>query len=213
MSEILLRDCVHDLTRRHIRRDGPTKGHWEDGLLDQLDQAITAIGRDGSAPSEPAVPINVSAMKLQQSTARKVRAEQWERHGETQKPVAEILLEWADEENGDTHLTHVTLDLVDAIRALLEPPPVKPRPLWMPCYDCGRMWIPGEDGERKPAVTVRTHDDTGAMLSPAKMEMACAHCGKTRTGEHEMAWPLKVMKDQSKHRGSQNHTGVISVVG
>lgn len=208
MPEVTLRDCVHDLTRRHIRRDGPTRGQWEDALLDQLDAAISTIGKDGGVSSEPSTPINLNAMKLQQQVAQTVRDEQWERGGETQMPVVDILREWEEETDEDQHLTHVVLDLVDQIRRQLEPPPVKRRPLWMPCYDCGRMWVPGDDGERKPAVTVRTHDDMGKMLSPAEMEMGCAHCGTTRTGEHEMAWPLKVMKDTPKRR-QVNYTGVV----
>ena len=208
-AEVSLADNVHDLTRRHVRRDGPTKGHWEDGLLGQLATAVTSIGRDGAQTSEPGVPVNVAALDMQRSIAKTIRAEQWERHGDAEQPVEAILTEWAEAEAGDMHLAHVTLDIVDQIRALLEPPPVKRRPLWASCYWCGRFWIEDHNGDRKPAVTVGTHNELGKMLSPAEMNLRCDACGESRTGEKDMAWPLKVMKDTRRAKAEKNYMAVV----
>lgn len=199
-ADITLGDNVHDLTRRHVRREGPTKGQWEDGLLDQLEAAVSTIGRDGAQASEPGVPVNVAALDLQRKTARTIRAEQWERHGDAEQPVTAILAEWAEEEAGNAHLIHITLDIIDEVRALLEPPPVKRRPMWASCYWCGRFWTVDANGDRKPAVTIGTHDELGKMLSPAEMNLSCDACGESRTGEKDMAWPLKVMKDARSRR-------------
>lgn len=207
-DQVALRDCVHDLVRRHLRRDGPTKGQWEDGLLDQLEEAVTSIGRDGAQAAETPVPVNVAALDLQRKTARTIRAEQWERHRDPEQPVAAILAEWAEEEAGDMHLAHVTLDIIDEIRALLEPPPVKRRPMWAACYWCGAFWVTDNNGDRKPAVTVGTHDDLGKMLSPAEMNLRCDACGESRTGERDMAWPLKVMKDMRARGGRESYASV-----
>lgn len=208
-AEVSLADNVHDLTRRHIRRSGPTKGQWEDALLDQLGEAVTSIGRDGAQAAETPVPVNVAALDLQRKTAQTIRAEQWERNGDAEQPVTAILAEWVEEEATDIHLAHVTLDIVDEIRALLEPPPVKRRPMWASCYWCGRFWVTDGNGDRKPAVTIGTHDDLGKMLSPAEMNLSCEACGESRTGEKDMAWPLKVMKDTRARGRRENHTAVV----
>lgn len=194
MPDITLRDCVHDLTRRHIRRDGPLRGQWEDALLVQLDEAVTGIGNNGGkASNETAAPINIKAMDMQRDIAKTVRDQEYDRGGDAQRPVREILTDWAEDADADKHLVHVTLDLVDEIREAIEPQ-VKPIPLDQACPDasCGKRRVRERDETgawvNRPALRVHCRDETGKGIAIRDWTAKCSACGREWHGTQELAW-------------------------
>lgn len=193
-QQITLRDAVHDLTRRHIRRDGPTKGQWEDGLLDQLEDAVTGIGNNGGkAGNETPAPVNIRAMDVQRDVAKTVRDHEHDRRGDAQRPVADILTEWADDADADKFLVHVTMDLIDQIREAIEPQ-VKPIPLDQACPDasCGKRRVRVRDDAgawvNRPALQVHCRDENGHGIGINDWTAQCSACGREWHGAQELAW-------------------------
>lgn len=202
MSDITLGDCVHDLTRRHIRRDGPTKGKWEDALLDQLDAAVTGIGnKGGKSTNDPAAPVNIRAMDVQREVADTVRKEARERGEEDQRPVREILVSWADDGASDQHLTRVTMGIIDQIKEAIEPQ-VKPIPLDQACPDpsCGKRRVRQQDETgawvKRPALLVHCRDEDGKGVAISKWSAYCAACGREWQGTHELAWLGRMLTEE-----------------
>lgn len=193
MTDITLRDCVHDLTRRHIRRGGPTRGKWEDALLDQLENAVHPSKGAGGSAQEGHSPVNITAMDVQRDVARTVRKEAVRRGEEGQRPVHDILLDWAEGGVTDLYLTRVTMDLIDDIREAIEPQ-VKPIPLDQACPDpsCGKRRIRQQDETgawvNRPALHVHCRDENGDGVAISKWTARCAACGREWHGKHELAW-------------------------
>lgn len=192
MPDITLRDLVHDLVRRHLRRDGPLKGQWEDALLDQLEEAVTGIGNNGGkASNEAAVPVNIRAMDTQRNIAKTIRREAVERGEEDQRPVKDILAGWS--ESGDSHLIRVLLDIIDDIREAIEPQ-VKPIPLDQACPDasCGKRRVREQDETgawvKRPALLVHCRDEQGKGIAINDWTARCAACGREWHGAQELAW-------------------------
>lgn len=190
-TEVSLADNVHDLTRRHIRRDGPTKGQWEDGLLDQLDAAVHPTKGAGGSAQEGHSPVNIKAMDTQRDVAKKIRDEASERGEEGQRPVREILADWPS--TGDPHLTHVTLDVIDTIREAIDPQ-VKPIPLDQACPDasCGKRRVREQDDTgawvKRPALAVHCRDENGKGIAISHWTARCSACGREWHGAQELAW-------------------------
>lgn len=203
-QQVTLADNVHDLTRRHIRRHGPTRGQWEEGLLDQLEDAVTGIGNNGGqAGNETPAPINIKALDTQRSIAETVRDHEHKRGGDTQRPVDSILAEWADDADADEFLVHVTLDLIDEIREAIEPQ-VKPIPLDQACPDasCGKRRIREQDETgawvSRPALRVHCRDETGHGIAISKWTAQCSSCGRQWHGAHELAWLSRLLWGESE---------------
>lgn len=190
-----LADHIHQLVRPHMTRRPDGKITRQDALLDQLATAIHTNGRDGSATSEPGLPINGRALDLWKTIDTQVRQEELERAGTMRGIPGQIIERWETEQrhNWVSHLEHVTLDLIDQITQLLDPPP-KRRKLREPCPACGEQWDYTGDGDREPCLTAGTHDEHGAMLKPADYDVSCSACGAEWRGQ-SLTWVLQVIAD------------------
>lgn len=202
MPDITLQDCVHDLTRRHIRRDGPLKGQWEDALLDQLDQAVHPSKGSGGAVQEGHAPVNIAAMDTQRDVAATIRSEAMDAGEEPQRPVPEILKEWA-EGPSDQHRTHVLLDAIDRIRETVEPQ-VKPIPLDQACPDvsCGVRRVRQKDDAgswvRRPALHVYCRDERGLGIGINDWTARCSACGREWRGASELSWLGRMLNGEAQ---------------
>lgn len=201
MPDITLRDCVHDLTRRHIRRDGPLRGQWEDALLDQLNEAVHPTRGSGGSVQEGFAPVNVKAMDVQRDTARAIRAEARERGEEDQRPVLQVLRDW--EHETDAHLARVLLDVLDEIREAIEPQ-VKPIPLDQACPDvsCGKRRVREQDDTgawvNRPALLVHCRDEQGRGIGINDWTARCSACGREWHGAQELAWLGRMLNGASE---------------
>ena len=163
-------------------------------MLVQLDEAVTGIGNNGGkASNETAAPINIKAMDMQRDIAKTVRDQEYDRGGDAQRPVREILTDWAEDADADKHLVHVTLDLVDEIREAIEPQ-VKPIPLDQACPDasCGKRRVRERDETgawvNRPALRVHCRDETGKGIAIRDWTAKCSACGREWHGTQELAW-------------------------
>lgn len=201
MTDITLRDCVHDLVRPHIRRDGPLKGQWEDALLDQLEEAVHPTRGSGGSVQEGFSPVNIKAMDAQRDIASTVRREAVERGDDDQRPVKDILGDWG--ELDDQHLARVCLDLVDSIREAIEPQ-VKPIPLDQACPDasCGKRRVREQDETgawvNRPALLVHCRDEQGKGIGINHWTARCASCGREWHGAQELAWLGRMLNGVSE---------------
>ncbi|TLP70684.1 DUF7341 domain-containing protein [Nesterenkonia sphaerica] len=195
MPNIKLRETVHDLTRRHIRRDGLLHGQWEDALLDQLQEAVTVIGSgSGGATTETAAPANLLAVDTQNAIAEDVRDTARARGEDWQQPVKAILQHWGDHAtDDDMRLTDLALDIADRIRGAIERQ-VKPIPLDHACPvdSCAKRHIRQQDeaGDwvKRPALLVTCRDDNGTGLGFRDWVVHCAACGAWWQGCEAIAW-------------------------
>lgn len=207
MPDITLRDCVHDLTRRHIRHDGPLKGQWEDALLEQLEEAVSPSKGAGGAAAEGHAPVNIKAMDVQRDLAKTVRRKAIARNEEDQRPVPDILHDWAENDpDHDQHLAHVLLDIIDEIRAAIEPQ-VKPIPLDQACPDasCGKRRVREQDETgawvNRPALLVHCRDEQGKGIGINHWTARCASCGREWHGAQELAWLGRMLADTPEREG------------
>lgn len=202
MPSITLQDAVHDLTRRHIRRDGPLKGQWEDALLDQLEQAVHPSRGSGGGKSEGHAPVNITAMDTERDVAEMIRSEAYEAGEESQRPITDILSDWADGP-GDQHRKHVLLDIIDKIREAVEPQ-VKPIPLDQACPDvsCGVRRVRQKDDTgswvRRPALSVYCRDEHGFGIGINDWTARCAACGREWHGASELSWLGRMLNGTMK---------------
>ncbi|MGJ9405272.1 hypothetical protein ACHABQ_02970 [Nesterenkonia aurantiaca] len=187
-----LNDNIHQLINPHplTRPDGTMardiRGQliYQPALLDQLATAIHTKGRDGAATSEPGVPINTRAIDLWRELDTDARNEEHERTGSMTGTLGSIIERWTREprENHQDHLEHVTLDMADRIKNLLEPAPRR-RKLRQPCPSCGEHWTLNGEGDREPCLTAGTHDPDGLLRHPHDYDVTCAACGAQWSGE------------------------------
>jgi hypothetical protein len=158
-------------------------------LLDQLEAAVTAETRAGSAGAGGvSLPIGVGALSLLQDIERDARDHQNELIPSFAGTLKALIESWAVEDiNGEwlAFLEHVTLDWIDQISAIIAPskPPWRPH---RPCPSCGLRY--GGD-ERRPNLQIHCWDDEGKLLrDPESTWWAeCVHCGAA-WGPSQMKW-------------------------
>lgn len=203
MPGLALNDNVHDLTRRHVRREGHMKGQWEEALLDQLDAAITQIGTNGGKSSgESSLPVSIKAIDTQRSVTRTIKDHEHDRGGNPQRPIRDILVSWSEDADAGQYLEHVTADLITEIRGSVEPR-VKPIPLDHACPDpsCGKRRVKELDEAgswvQRPALFVQCRDTEGKGLAISEWAAHCAACGREWRGANDMAWLGRMVNEMS----------------
>lgn len=191
-----LRDNIHQLIRAHLTKRPDGKIVRQDSLLDQLASAVHTSKGGRRDTSETPLPINAAAIELWKSLDTQVRREEADRTGRPSGTLGGLIAGWENEQRTEwvQHLEHATLDLIDQINELLDPPP-KRRKLREPCPACGEQWVYDRaTGDRDPCLTAGTHDEEGAMRQPADYDVACAACGAEWRGEN-LTWVLQVISD------------------
>jgi hypothetical protein len=166
-----------------------------DPLLSQLAAAIHPSGGGRGDSSEQPIPVDTRAIDLWATLDTQARAEELDRAGTARGTLGAIITRWETETRPTTvtHLEHVTLDIIDQITNLLDPPP-KRRPLRKPCPACDQTWVLNSDGDRVSALTAGTQDAEGAMLPPSEYDVTCSACDAVWTGR-ELTWLLQVIAD------------------
>lgn len=190
-----LRDNIHRLVRPHMTRRPDGKHTTVDPLLSQLAAAVHTSRGGRRDSNETPLPVNAAAMDLWAALDTQARAEELDRTGTARGTLGAIITRWETESRPTTvtHLEHVTLDIIDQITNLLDPPP-KRRPLRKPCPACDQTWVLNGDGDRASALTAGTHDAEGAMLPPSEYDVTCSACDAVWTGQ-ELTWLLQVIAD------------------
>lgn len=189
-----LRDNLHQLASEHLRTGPDNKPHKVPALLGELRNAVTpgnsmSGGGANGAPS----PINVSALDLLGEIEAAAKSDYYEMTGVHWTKSVERLLPWIAgldlTPEWDNYLSHVTLEWVDKINALLWP--VKPRRklVGKVCPSCG--WATyGE--ERKTCLSLGCWDTEGAMKKIGDWDIECASCEAGWTGE-QMIFLLRAL--------------------
>ncbi len=190
-----LRDHIHQLIRPHATRRPDGQFIKQPALLDQLAGAVKTSSGGRRDSSETPLPINAAAIDLWKNIDQTLRDEEQERAGTMRGTPGGILQRWENEQRDEWtgHLAHVTLDIIDQITQLIDPPP-KRRKLRKPCPACGEEWDYTADGDREPCLTAGTHDEHGAMLKPADYDVSCSACGAEWRGQ-QLTWVLQVIAD------------------
>jgi hypothetical protein len=152
----------------------------------------------GGASGAPS-PINVSALDLLGEIEAAAKSDYYEMTGVRWTKSVERLLSWIAgldlTPEWDSYLSHVTLDWVDKINALLWP--VKPRRklVGKVCPSCG--WATyGE--ERKTCLSLGCWDDEGGVLPPGQWDIECASCEAGWAGD-QIAWLITALDAPSEN--------------
>lgn len=191
-----LRDNIHQLIRPHMTKRPDGKIVTRPALLDQLSEAVHTSKGGRRDTSETPLPINAAAIELWRALDTQARREEQDRTGRPRGHLGGIISRWESETRAEwvQHLEHATLDIIDQISDLLDPPP-KRRKLREPCPACGERWVYDKaTGDRDACLTAGTHDSEGAMRQPADYDVACAACGAEWRGK-QLTWVLQVISD------------------
>lgn len=190
-----LRENVHRLTSDYLTTGHDGKPATRPALLVELQGAVKP-GNDGtgSASASRPLPINADAVDLIQRIKHDAHVDHYEMRGfRFRGTISELLNSYlipvyadlTDEWND--YLSHVTLDWVDAIDALVRPR--KPRrKLTVPCPHCGEMFY-GE--ERAVCVTANVWGEGEEMLPTARWDVRCGGCESEWVGQDAVKWFLR----------------------
>ena len=190
-----LTDNVHQLVREHLKTGPDGKAHKVPALLDDLRRAVTpGNSMSGGGASGAPSPINVSALDLLRDIETDARRDYQEVTGyswpgtlegllQTVAAMDELSAEWSN------YLTHVTLEWIGAITAMLWP--VKPRRklVGKVCPSCGYATY-GE--ERKTCLSLGCWDDAGNMRPIGTWDIECASCEAGWSGD-QVAYLLRAL--------------------
>lgn len=191
-----LRDCVHTLTREHLKINDDGALVHAPALLAVLRAACTsdfAVSRGGGGGE--GMVVNSRAVKIEEDIKAEALNEHFEMTGkEYQGRIVDLIQSWADL-SGDyeEYLGRVLLDWIDSIHAMLEAkrPPWRPS---MPCPSCSQRFY---GAEREPCIAVYFWDDEADIIAPPALWIAkCDGCGMEWNGDN-LKW-LRAAGDTPK---------------
>lgn len=174
---------VRILTQPHVAYSPAKKIVTAKPLLTQLTEADNGGGRPTT--NERPVPVHLTAIALWQDLEHEAQQHRYEMTEDDSGGLWAIIESWAHVEDDEwkKFLEHVTLDWIDRITNVIEPPRPR-RPLMQPCSACGEKYTPGKDGKRIPAVTAWVWDGLGEQVAkPDTWEVRCDSCGSQWTGK------------------------------
>lgn len=178
---------IHELTRPHLPAGATLDTEPVPALLEQLDAAVTAETRAGSAGSnEPAIPLGTGSLALKQDIDWRARDEHYRLTGSDTGTLAAIIQAWATITDHEwvVFLEHVTQDWIDQIRQILTPtkPPYRPA---VPCPSCGVLYNSNGEG---PGLRVHCWAEDENPLPLGEWTAECVHCGAGWQDAEAMGW-------------------------
>lgn len=172
---------VHRLTRPHLT----TMAGKIVTMPPMLTQLTMGCGSANTAvSSETRLPVSVRAIALWQDMEHEARDHQYARTGDDSGRLWQIVASWesVDDAEWAAYLEGVTLDFIDRIANIIDPPRPR-RPLRQPCASCGQRWHYDADGQRSEAVTAWVWDESGSVGKLENWEVACTACGAQWVGK------------------------------
>lgn len=178
----LLKSNIHQLVNEHVVQDHLGGYAPNEPLLDQLAAAVVPdTGGGQSSSGGPKVPVNVTAVALQQDIQREAREDYEALFIQDTPSLTAILEAWAQAKFTDeweAYLERKTGEWCTKINKLLSP--LKPYHPSRPCPSCGQRYH-GED--RNPTLSVHWLTKAGDTAHPQDWKMDCAACKASWEGE------------------------------
>jgi hypothetical protein len=179
-----LRDSVHVLTRPHLKTNDDGALVHAPALLAELRAACTSNqGAQGGGTGGGGMVVNSLAVKIETDIKNEALNEHFEMTGkEYQGRIVDLIQSWSDlGGEWEPYLAKITLEWIDAIRAMLEAkrPPWRPS---MPCPSCSQRFY---GAEREPCIAVYYWDDEAEAIAPPSVWIAkCDGCGAEWNGDN-----------------------------
>jgi hypothetical protein len=190
-----LKDNAHQLSREHLKMDRDGKAHKVPALLEDLRRAVTPghAGSAGGGLSGPPIPINPNALDLLAVIEGEARRSYYEvTNTGWQSTLEELLQEFAALDltpEWDAYMTHVSLEWIDQITAMLWPEKPRRKLVGKRCPACGQS-VHGD--ERKTCLSLGCWDDEGNMRPIGTWDIECASCEAAWSG-NQVAYLLRAL--------------------
>lgn len=179
----LLNSNIHQLLNEHIVQDGIGGYTPNDPLIEQLAKAVTPdMGGGQSSSGGAKIPVNATAVALQQDIQREAREDYAAMYFKTPPSLEAILTDWANADlapEWSAYLERRTGEWCTKINKLLSP--LKPYHPSRPCPSCGDRY---HGPDRNPTLSVHWLNQAGDTAHPQEWTMDCGACKATWDGDN-----------------------------